>query len=183
MWSTTDFRHSLHNGAYTAVLVARYSGSADDARRVLASRGSEWYLGFDSLSTSTFKAGNGFFRAGEDSFNRKWQVHVVSVSDTEVSYYQNATRKVYKHQTASTLKPRQLQLGAHTSLRNGRPIVGEMSVCQVAEVVLFDRALQEEQILALTAYLTEKYVGRDAGRVTLCSVRACIRLLSARSSF
>jgi len=141
LWTSTDFRAVA--SSYTVALVARYSGTVAQSRRVLASQGSDWTVGFAGGSTSSFIAGQTLFQdleAHDDALH----VYIATMTDAKAQIGTGRRASLWKdgqplltdHEGATALGwgPGKLELGGQSKVINGLWTEGGGSACKVSSI-------------------------------------------------
>jgi len=149
MYTEHNFDHSL--AQYTIFSVARYVGGANN--RVISSRTQNWLFGFHGNSVNRFHP-NGWVYNGGGS-DTSWHLHAATMSGDEnpLGAFWNDGNNLATNNVGSNdwwSKPGQLGLGGyrHNS---------EVSRCEVAEVIIYDRVLTAHEINRVGYYLEQKY--------------------------
>jgi len=135
---------------YSVFSVARYTGGQN--ARVISSRTQNWLFGYWSNGDERFHAGAWIHNAGTG--NTDWHLHA-------------ATMRVNVGPLGTFWKDGVLLVrdgvGAHaTNYKPGRLSLGgwqtsEFSQCEVAEVLLYNRALTDAEVNRVGYYLSRKY--------------------------
>ncbi|MEM7391958.1 MAG: hypothetical protein AAF492_06375 [Verrucomicrobiota bacterium] len=154
-----DQQYTTHNfidlGDYTIFSVARYTNPSggNASRRVISSEGGNWLFGFwNQFNASWFAQGWIHYRGGNAGTN--WQVHTGTMTDDldpVASFWNNGILLTSNDKESGVPPtPRQLSLGAYNNL-------GESSEAEIAEIIIFDRVLTEEEIGWIGGYLEGRY--------------------------
>ena len=147
IWTARDFEPLLAN--YTLLTVARYTGG--DSERVFSSRGRNWIFGFHGNGIRKFHS-DGWAHNGSGT-DTEWHVHAGDVNNADQANFwldgvQLATNSTGLSNTS--YKPKVLQMGGWEGDR-------EMSKCEVAEVILYNRVLPAKERDLAVHYLNTKY--------------------------
>ncbi len=149
MYTEHNFDHSL--AQYTILSVARYTGGANN--RVISSRTQNWLYGFHGNSVNRFHP-NGWVYNGGGS-DSSWHLHAATMSGDENprgSFWNDGNNLVTDNTGSNDWwsKPGQLGLG-------GYRFNSELSRCEVAEVIIYDRVLTADELNRVGYYLEQKY--------------------------
>ena len=147
IWTTKNFETDLAN--YTIISVARYTGG--DSERVISARNRNYILGFHGgVVRRFFSDGWASNQGGGDTL---WHIHVGTVNNQDqANFWMDATQYANNHNglNNTTYMPDQIQLG-------GWRTNAEMSKCEVAELIVYNRVVTEEERNTLTSILNAKY--------------------------
>lgn len=147
IWTAKDFQNDLQE--YTIFSVARYTGG--DSERVISSRGRNWILGFHNNGTGRFYAEGWIVNQGPNDTD--WHQHSGSINDRDqANLWRDGVQLANNSGAANNTnyKPRVIQLGGWEANR-------EMSKCEVAEVLLYDRAMPAAERQRIESHLNAKY--------------------------
>ena len=149
MWTTRNFDYLEE---YTIFTVARYTGG--DSERVISSNSRNWLFGFHGNRTGRWYAEGWICESGPSDTN--WHLHsghINSSADPEASFWRDGVLLVSGIKKSSNFdyKPGQIALGAFARNKN------ETSKCEVAEVILFDSVLIEDDRQLVEDWLQAKY--------------------------
>ena len=147
IWTSRNFENDLAN--HTLLTVARYTGG--DSERVISTRDRNWLFGFYGNRVNQWHA-DGWIsnQAGTDT---KWHLHVGDINNKDQgNFWRDGVQLATNSNGANnnSYKPRCIQLGGWNTGH-------EMSKCEVAEVLLYDRILDQGQLDAVQALLDAKY--------------------------
>ena len=141
---------TLYGEPNTVFLVARYStkNATSSRGRVLAGASDNWLLGFHNNEIDQFYA-NGWVHDANVAGNEEWQIYAADHSGDDVQrlFKNNVT---LQSTTSGVSGPRGLGLG-------GYRYNSQLSTCQVAEVIVFDRVLSSSERAAIFQYLNDRY--------------------------
>ena len=151
LWSTHDFDHLTDTG-YTIVSLARYTGSANN--RVISSRTRNFLFGYHGSLTGRWYAEGWISTLGP--LDSDWHLHIGKIEakagDPQASFRRDGELLVAGSRGSNNtiFGPGILQLGGWMSNR-------EMSACEVAEVMIYDRELNEIELSQLEGYIAHKW--------------------------
>ena len=151
IWGETNFDF-LTNTGYSIVSISRYTGGANN--RVISSRTTNWLFGYHAGLVTRWYA-NGWISTGGPSDN-DWHLHLGTIEakggDPRASLWRDGEQKVLNHRGSNNnnFGPGVLQFGGY-STRN------ERSTCEIAEVVVFNRELNQGERVQLEGYLAHKW--------------------------
>ena len=147
IWTTKDFEPDL--AKYSIFTVARYTGGANN--RVISSRGRNWLFGFHGNTIRRFFSdGWGWNQGGADT---NWHIHIGDVNDQDQMNFWLDGAHLAKNSAGLhdvNYKPQEINLGGYND-------VNERSKCEVAELILFDRVLPDDERFLIELYLKSKY--------------------------
>ena len=151
IWGETNFDFLTNNG-YTMLSLARYTGGMNG--RVISSRSRNWLFGFHSGSTKRwFAQGWIHLASGMDT---DWHLHVGTIEakggDPRASFWRDGQelRLNGRGSNNDIFGPGILQFGGYNTNR-------ERSTCEIAEVMLFDREINQAERSQLEGYLAHKW--------------------------
>ena len=147
IWTTKNFEPDLAN--YTILSVARYTGG--DSERVISTRSRNYMFGFHGGSVRRFHADG--WASNQNVGDTFWHLHVGDANDQDRANFwvdgaQFANNSTGLHNT--NYKPDQIQLG-------GWRTNSEMSKCEVAELIVYNRVISTEEREKLSNILNSKY--------------------------
>ena len=176
---------SILGANYTIITVSRYAGDAGDAgdyQRLISSDTTNWLFGYWEQDQERWYA-NGWIHQGtrDAHINQEndWNLHsgvlgpdingIVGefAGNPGADFWRNGVQLANDNQGSSNTayKPGILSLGA--VFNNNQ----EASVGEVAEVIIYDRALTDAERQAVESYLNDKYglaeVSDDSGQGTI----------------
>ncbi|NRA68290.1 MAG: hypothetical protein HRU19_27645 [Pseudobacteriovorax sp.] len=135
----------------TVFLVARYmtdSSMNANRGRVLSGASNNWLLGFHDGQIDRFYA-NGWVHNPNVTANESWHIYAADHSNADVQrFYRNDT--ILQSNSNGSQGPRGLGLG-------GYRWNSQLATCQVAEVIVFDRVLTDDERSAVFDYLNTRY--------------------------
>ena len=147
MWTTRNFDYLEE---YTIFTVARYTGG--DSERIISSKSRNWLFGFHGNRTGCWHADQWIHNSGPSDTN--WHLHtgqINSAADPEASFWRDGLL-LGSGLTGShncNYKPGQIALGGW--------MYGETSKCEVAELILFDSVLIDDDRQLVEDWLQAKY--------------------------
>ncbi|MEM7393017.1 MAG: hypothetical protein AAF492_11790, partial [Verrucomicrobiota bacterium] len=148
MWSTYNFDPHL---TYTILSVARYTGT--DHERVVSSNTRNWLFGYHGNLDERFYAEGWIHTTGSN--NNDWHLHagtVTNAADPLASFWKDGVLLTQNDAGSGN--------GNHTigqlSLGGWRAN-NELSQCEIAEVLIYDRVLSPAELNEVGAYLEMKY--------------------------
>lgn len=147
-----DYLHTTYSftpAAYTVFSVSRIA-NAGVRERVVSSPDGNWLFGFWDGFDERFYANGWIQQTG--ARNTQWRIHTAAIdSNRRASFWKDGGALALNAGGAGAdYQPHRLGMGGY------RPGT-EMSQCEVAEVILYDRALSEQERVSVGAYLAEKY--------------------------
>ena len=151
LWTSDNFDFLTESG-YTLLTLARYSGSSN--RRVISSRDRNFLFGFHDGRTSRWYAEGWISLAG--STDTDWHLHVGKIEakggDPAATFRKDGQVVTSGHRGShnTAFGPGILQVGGYRTN-------SEMSACEVAEVMIYDRELNDMEILQLEGYVVHKW--------------------------
>ncbi|MBT7650562.1 MAG: hypothetical protein HN553_06280, partial [Opitutae bacterium] len=151
IWGDTNFDF-LTNTGYTIVSLARYTGGRNN--RVISSRSTNWLFGFHGGLVSRFYA-NGWISTGGPSDN-DWHLHLGTIEakggNPAASFWKDGVEMVSGHRGSNNTNfgPGVLQFGGY---RNN----SERSTCEIAEVMVFEKELNQLDRAKIEGYLAHKW--------------------------
>ena len=151
LW-TSEYFGFLTDTGYSIVSLARYSGSQNG--RVISSRSRNFLFGFYFNSVRRWHA-HGWIHNGS-SMDENWHIHVGTIeakgADPAASFWIDGELLASNHRGSNntTYDPGQFQLG-------GGWTNSEMSTCEVAEIMIFDRQISDSERLKLEGSLSHKW--------------------------
>jgi alpha-tubulin suppressor-like RCC1 family protein len=151
LW-TSEYFGFLTDTGYSIVSIARYSGSQNG--RVISSRSRNFLFGFHFNSVRRWHA-HGWIHNGS-SMDENWHIHVGTIEakggDPAASFWIDGELLASNHKGSNntTYDPGQFQLG-------GGWTNSEMSTCEVAEIMIFDRQISDSERLKLEGSLAHKW--------------------------
>ncbi len=150
IWTDHDFGHLVDTG-YTMISVSRYTGARN--QRVISSRTRNFLFGYHGALTGRWFAQGWISTAGPlDSY---WHLHtgIIDKKNNPVASFWRDGEQLVSDSRGSgnnNFDPGQLQFGGWETNR-------ETSACEIAEVMIFDRMLNESERLQLEGYLAHKW--------------------------
>ncbi|MBT5717319.1 MAG: LamG domain-containing protein, partial [Opitutae bacterium] len=151
IWGQTNFDFLTNNG-YTILSLARYTGGVNG--RIISSRTRNWVFGFHNGSTKRwFAQGWVHLASGMDT---DWHLHLGIIEakggDPRASFWRDGDelRSDSRGSNNNNFGPGLLQFGGY---RNNN----EKSTCEIAEVMVFDRELNQVERSQLEGYLAHKW--------------------------
>ena len=151
IWGETNFDF-LTNSGYSMVSVARYTGGANN--RVISSRTRNWLFGFHGGLVSRWYAEGWISTAGPSDNN--WHLHLGSIEakggNPRASFWRDGEQIAFNNRGSNNTNfaPGVLQFGGYGTNR-------ERSTCEIAEVMVFDRELNQGERSRLEGYLAHKW--------------------------
>lgn len=148
VWTSKNFEPDLDH--YTILTVARYSASGNQGR-VFSTRSLNWFFGFQNSGTERFYSDGWVYN--QANTDTEWHLHVGDVNDSDqANFWKDGVQLAFNDPGLSNTnyKPKVFQIAGHDGNR-------EMSKCQVAEVLLYDRVLSSEERDNAVNYLNTKY--------------------------
>jgi len=150
-----DYLSTSHNfdglKEYTVLSVARYTGG--DNERVISSATRNWLFGFNSSGDERWQAETWIHNAG--TANTNWHIHaghINSDEDPKAGFWKDGVKLLTdgtgSHDTDYTIG--RLGLG-------GYRLNNQESRCEIAEVLIYNRVLSDEELERLGSYLDWKY--------------------------
>ncbi len=135
---------------YSVLTVSRYTGGQN--ARVISSRTQNWLFGYHGNGDEKWHAGGWIHNAGTG--NTDWHLHVGTMRRAATplgSFWKDGTLLALDAGGAhvTNYKPGRISLGGWDTR--------EFSQCEVAEVLIYNRALSSEEINRVGYYLSEKY--------------------------
>ncbi|NDF22618.1 MAG: DUF5011 domain-containing protein, partial [Euryarchaeota archaeon] len=153
IWTTKNFEPDLAN--YTMISVARYTGG--DNERVISTRSRNFLFGFHGNSIRRFYSdGWANNQGGSDTL---WHLHFGTVNNQDqANFWLDGQHLANNHNGLhnTNYKPDQIQLGGYGTIH-------EMSKCEVAELIVYDRVVTPEERNTISALLNAKYTMRSNG--------------------
>ncbi|MBM4148763.1 MAG: hypothetical protein FJ224_06940, partial [Lentisphaerae bacterium] len=174
---STTYNFDSLNTNYTIFTVARYTGGANN--RVISSTTRNWMFGFHGGRDECFHAEGWIYQGG--NANTSWHLHAGEVrkaADPVAAFWKDGVQ-LERYSTGSdnaNYLPGRMAFGGLNYV-NGT----ELSACQVAEVLVYDRQLSQDEHQRVGAYLTAKWGLRTHYNVPGRSI-AWVRLPSLTSS-
>ena len=147
--------HSLaaHTDAFSAFLLVRMTGyNSNDWSRVLSSQDWYWYMGPAYGHTKNVAYFNGQVSPNSrdfDSRDTNWHLYQVTVSNLHIANAWRDELKVTTNKSISSSdnrKPKKIYFGGYTS-----------DQCQIAEFVIFNRVVPENERLKIEGYIARKW--------------------------
>ena len=151
LWTSQDFDYLTNNG-YTLLTLARYSGSKNN--RVISSRNRNFLFGFHGALTGRWYAEGWISTSGPSDSD--WHLHVGTIEakggDPQATLRRDGSVLVSGNRGSSNTVygPGLLQIGGYSTNR-------EMSACEVAEIMIYDRELNEVELAQLEGYVAHKW--------------------------
>ena len=155
----TTFNFDALGSDYTIIAVSRYAGA--NRRRVISSASRNWLFGHHGNRDDRWYAG-GWIEQGDTTTDQDFHVYSGVIGPSVNGNVTNPGADFWKdgvqledNNTGShdtNYKPGRLSFGDWTAANNN-----ESSDAEVAEVIVYDRALTDEERLLVEAYLTRKY--------------------------
>ncbi|MEK9985208.1 MAG: immunoglobulin-like domain-containing protein, partial [Opitutae bacterium] len=153
IWTTKNFEPDLAN--YTIISIARYTGGGNG--RVISTRARNYMFGFHGGSVRRFHSDG--WAANSYHHDTIWHLHVGDVNDQDRANFWVDGRQYANNSTGlhnTNYKPDQIQLGGWLTNR-------EMSKCEVAELIIYNRVLTAEERTKLSNLLNYKYALTNGG--------------------
>ena len=143
--------HSFTPAQYTIFGVSRYAGNS--RLRVISSRDTNWILGHHGGMDERFYANGWIYAVGDN--NTDWHIyagHINNDADPKASFWKDGTLLVSNHAGShnTNYKPQKIQLNGY----NGG---SELSDSEIAEVILYNRVLDSNELDRVGGYLEWKY--------------------------
>ena len=151
IWGETNFDFLTSTG-YSIISIARYTGGANN--RIISSRSRNWLFGFHAGLVSRWYA-QGWISTGGPSDNN-WHMHVGAIEaaggNPRASFWRDGEQMVLNNTGSnnSNFGPGVLQFGGYRTNQ-------ERSTCEIAEVMVFDRELNQGERAQLEGYLAHKW--------------------------
>ena len=151
LW-TSEYFDFLSDTGYSIVSLARYTGSQNG--RVISSRSRNFLFGFHSNSVRQWHAEGWIYPSS--GVDNSWHIHVGIIEakggDPAASFWMDGDLLVSNSKGShnANFGPGQLQLG-------GWKTNTDMSTCEVAEIMIFDRQISENERLKLEGLLAHKW--------------------------
>ena len=154
IWTTHDFGHLLDTG-YTMISIARYTGARN--QRVISSRTRNFLFGYHGALTGRWHAEGWISTAGP--LDSDWHLHFGVIdkrNNPQATLWRDGEVLVTNSRGSgnSNFDPGQLQFGGYRTNQ-------EMSACEIAEVILFDRMLNQSEQVQMEGYLAHKWNLQD----------------------
>jgi hypothetical protein len=150
--TTFNFEPTHHN--YTIFSVARYNGGGEN-EVVIGSRDHDWRFGFDGQRDERWYTPGNWIHQGGSSLNYDWHIHAGhhnDLPDPEAWFWKDGnlitSADTSGHNT--DYEPRRLQLNGNRD----NQLVGHS---EIAEVIMYNRVLSDEELEIVGAYLEVKY--------------------------
>jgi autotransporter-associated beta strand protein len=143
--------HSFTPAQYTIFGVSRYAGAAKN--RVISSRDTNWLFGHHGGVDERFYANGWIHDAGSN--NENWHIymgHINDDADPKATFAKDGAVLVTDSTGSSNgdYMPKQLQLNGY----NGG---SELSDSEIAEVIIYNRVLDTNELEQVGGYLASKY--------------------------
>ena len=149
LYSSFDFSSVLSE--YSVLAIARHTGGQNGA--VISSVGSDWIFGLGDNYNAYWKLGPAS-EFSATSANAEWNLYAGTFASSGALSLKLNGYEMISENTAPSVhsKPRLLALGgAHAN--------HDFSKSEVAEVLVFDRKISEEESSNLSSYLRNKWIG------------------------
>jgi len=150
-----DYMSSSHNfdslTEYTVLSVARYTGGT--SARVISSRTRNWMFGFHGNGDQRFYAEGWIHSSG--TANTNWHIHaghIDSDADPKASFWKDGVNLVTDGTGSGNANYMIGRLGL-----GGYRAGSEESDCEIAELLIYNRVLIDEELGAIGFYLDWKY--------------------------
>lgn len=147
----------------TVFLLARWTETNSvSCQRILSSYDKNWAFGFMGVEVSWI-AGDWVYRDRSSSIDANWHLNsgtMESGTDCFSSFWRDG--KVLQLEVphssinAGTMQPGRIELNGVSGDR-------QKSKCEIAEIIMYDRVLQEEELKKVWKYLSGKYKVRTPG--------------------
>ncbi|MFP6899546.1 MAG: hypothetical protein VCA36_01300, partial [Opitutales bacterium] len=153
LWTNTNFESLLSQ--YTILSVARYTGGQNN--RLISCRSRNWLFGFHANKTKAWYFEGWIYQvAGADT---SWHIHVADIDnagDPNANTWFDGTQLAFNNRSSNNTnyKPDQIQLG-------GWRATNEFSKGEVAELLVFNRVLTNDERLKLEGHLAHKWALAD----------------------
>ncbi|MEL0119137.1 MAG: immunoglobulin-like domain-containing protein, partial [Opitutae bacterium] len=124
---------------------------------VISTRARNYMFGFHSGSVRRFHSDG--WAANQNHHDTNWHLHVGDVNDQDRANFWVDGRQYANNSTGlhnTNYKPDQIQLGGWLTNR-------EMSKCEVAELIIYNRVLTAEERTKLSNLLNSKYALTNGG--------------------
>ncbi|MEM7396574.1 MAG: hypothetical protein AAF492_29945, partial [Verrucomicrobiota bacterium] len=154
-----DYQYTTHDfsrlGAHTIFSVARYTNPTGGpaSQRIISARGQNWLFGFWNNADERWFSEGWIHQTGDN--NTDWHVHAGTLSDDpdpRGAFWKDGvlltTNSVGSNPPHA---PRQITLGAWQNNTS------EASEAEVAELIVFDRVLADNEMRLMADYLRRKY--------------------------
>ena len=151
LWTANHFDLLTESG-YSIVSLARYTGKKNG--RVISSRNRNFSFGFHSNSVCKWQAEGWIYQSNQKDSD--WHIHVGRIDakggDPSASFWIDGERltTASKGSSNSIFSPGQLQLGGYKSN-------SELSSCEVAEIMIFNRQISDGERQKIEGYLAHKW--------------------------
>ena len=150
IWTEHNFGHLVETG-YSILSVSRYTGSKNN--RVISSRTRNFLFGYHGARTGRWFAQGWISTTG--LLDSDWHLHVGVIdkqNNPKASMWRNGENLVTDSRGSgnNNFDPGQLQFGGYSTNR-------EMSACEIAEVIIFDRIVNDSERNQLEGYLAHKW--------------------------
>jgi hypothetical protein len=144
---------------YTVFIVGRQNGlSTDKHGRLLNSKSNRnWLLGTFGTSSQAMNTNGTWVFGPANAYDTKWRVHTATLTaGVSASYYVNGIRTGSLATGNYLAGP--LGFGINTgSFCNGTAGGGENNTCEIADIVVYNKALSASQIATVSTYLGARY--------------------------
>lgn len=170
VWVTRNF-----GNPYSAFVISRLTGSSNN-QRVLNSYGNNWLLGYHSGGKDKMYA-EGWVNSGV-SYDTNWTLYAASGNGQHTAFY--GSGGLIASNNAGVAGPNGIVLNGYSSG------FGEISDCEVSEVVVISSYLSSADRQTVEAYLNQKYgvyTNATLPTVTLLRNVSNVRFGGAEASF
>ena len=148
LYSNTDFQSILNE--YTIIALARHSGGEDQS--VIASAGTDWVFGLGESKSAYWKVGSNLITNGPSSTQSWYLLTGVLDNDGEIEFWRDGFLLLKEKITLSShARPKRFAVGGAGANR-------DFSKSEVAEVMIYNRALDYSERLNLEDHLRIKWM-------------------------
>ena len=150
LWTSHNFDDLTETG-YSIVSLARFTGGGG---RVISSRTRNFSFGYKDKSTSSWYAEGKIYSSSNGDSD--WHIHVGKIGpkggDPAASFWIDGNLLISNNKGShnTNFAPGQLQLG-------GWKTNSEMSACEIAEIMIFDRQISDSERMKIEGSLAHKW--------------------------
>ena len=150
LWNSHNFDELTETG-YSIVSLARFTGGGG---RVISSRTRNFCFGYKHRSTSFWYAEGSIYSSSDGDSD--WHIHVGKIGpkggDPAASFWMDGDLLVLNNKGShnTNFAPGHLQLG-------GWKTNSEMSACEIAEIMIFDRQISDSERMKIEGSLAHKW--------------------------